>query len=183
MGIFSRILSSNTEGVTVPKSARFETKPGTVYVPVSGLLIPVKEVGDKTIAEGMFGAGVGILPMGNVLYAPADGRVKATTVTNHAIGITTADGADILMHIGVDTVKLNGKGFCRFVEAGETVVAGQPLIAFDNEKIVEAGYEDTVIISITNSDDEHVASVAQSRTKIGGKLLLKVGDPLLEIQE
>ena len=183
MGIFSRIMAGGNGNVSVPKSARFKTKPDAIYVPVSGLLVPLKDVDDKTISQGIFGAGAAILPMGNVIYAPADGRVKATTVTNHAIGITTADGADVLIHVGIDTVKLNGKGFCRFVEDGETVVAGQPLIAFDAEKISDAGYDTTVIVSVTNSDEKDVQVVAKSGTKIDGKPLLKVGEPLLEIGE
>ena len=97
--------------------------------------------------------------------------------------MTTADGAEVIIHIGIDTVKMNGKGFQRFVEAGETVVAGQPLIAFDREKIASAGYDDIVIVSVTNVDEKNVQILAKSGTKIDGKYLVKVGEPLLEVAE
>ena len=119
--------------------------------------------------------------MGDVVFAPADGRVEVTMVTNHAIGIRTADGADVLVHVGIDTVKMDGKGFERFVEAGENVFAGQPLLAFDADRIVEAGFDPTVIVSVTNADERAVALVAESGTKIDGMPLLKVGEPLLRV--
>ena len=183
MGFFERFPLGGNVTMPEPKLARFKTKPDTIYVPVTGLVVPFGKTGDKTFDQGIFGVGTGISPESGVLYAPADGRISATTVTNHAIGMTTADGAEVIIHIGIDTVKMNGKGFQRFVEAGETVVAGQPLIAFDREKIASAGYDDIVIVSVTNVDEKYVQILAKSGTKIDGKYLVKVGEPLLEVAE
>ena len=181
MGFLSKIMGAGAPTPSVPKAARFKTEPDAIYVPVSGLLVPLDKVNDKTISQGIFGAGAAILPMGDVVFAPADGRVEVTMVTNHAIGIRTADGADVLVHVGIDTVKMDGKGFERFVEAGENVFAGQPLLAFDADRIAEAGFDPTVIVSVTNADERTVALVAESGTKIDGMPLLKVGEPLLRV--
>lgn len=166
---------------TAPLAATFATRPDTVYAPVSGMLVGLQEVNDTVVSAGLLGKGYGILPVGlGVLYAPVDGRVGATTVTNHAIGLLSGDGAEILIHIGLGTVNMEGKGFKRFVESNEEVKAGQPLIAFDSDAIKAAGHEDVVVVAISNPDDfASIEFAGESGTLLGGRPLVKVGDPLM----
>ena len=99
------------------------------------MLVSQKEINDEVISQGLLGQGYGVLPVGNVVYAPVNGRVDVVTVTNHAIGILTDNGAKVLVHVGLDTIKMDGKGFKRYVEAGDIVAAGQPILTFDGEAI------------------------------------------------
>lgn len=172
-------IASTDEGY-VPQSAVFATRPDTIYAPVSGLLINLEELNDEVISSKLLGEGYGILPVGDAIYAPTDCRVVATTVTNHSIGLLTTTGAEIIIHIGLGTVAMNGKGFSCYVKQGDDVKAGTPLIGFDSNAIHDAGYEDviTVIVSKTN-DDCTVQHAGNSNTLIGGRPLVKIGDPLL----
>ena len=186
MGLFDKIKSAfvSADDATVPAKATFATRHDTVYAPVSGVLVDLKEVNDEVISAGLLGNGYGILPVGSdVLYSPVNGRVGATTVTNHAIGLSTEDGIEVLIHLGIGTVNMNGKGFTRFVEANQEVKAGDPLISFDPDAIREAGYEDVVACVVSNPDAfSNIAHVGDSSTLLGGRPLVKIGDPLLAVR-
>lgn len=119
---------------------------------VSGKAIPLKEVGDGVFSEGLVGDGMAIIPEGDTLYAPADAQVAAVmTDSRHACGLKLANGMEILLHIGIDTVSMNGDGFEYFVKQDEQVRAGMPLIRFDRSKISAAGHPDTVLCIITDA--------------------------------
>ncbi|WP_436340901.1 beta-glucoside-specific PTS transporter subunit IIABC [Lactobacillus johnsonii] len=140
--------------------------------PLDGELLPLSEVKDEVFSSGAMGEGVAIEPSQGVLYAPADGRVVMTFPTGHAIGIKTKDGAEILMHIGMDTVNLQGKGFETLVAKGDEVKAGDELVKFDIDEIHEAGYVVTTPIVVTNSKDyEKVSVVRQGEVKVGQEIL------------
>ena len=113
-------------------------QPGTVYAPVSGKVIPSEEVPDDTFAAGVLGRGVGIEPTEGMVVAPFDGVISFTTDTKHAVGISSADGIELLIHVGVDTVAMKGDGFQCFVTEGQKVCIGDKLISFDQEKIAAA---------------------------------------------
>lgn len=166
----------------VPQQASFATRPDTIYAPVSGLLVSVGELKDEVLASKLLGDGYGILPVGDAVYAPAAGRIVMTTVTNHAIGLLTTTGVEVIIHIGLGTVALNGKGFRCLVKQGDEVAAGTPLIRFDSAVIHDAGYDDVVTCLISNIDQvgmiEHVGG---SNTLIGERPLVKIGDPLLMV--
>ena len=168
-----------------PMSATFATRPDTVYAPLSGMLVPLKEVNDTVLSAGLLGDGYGILPMGgHVLYSPVNGRVSATTVTNHAIGILGEGGIEVLIHIGLGTVEMEGKGFSRLVEANRRVKAGEPLIVFDPDAIEAAGHEDVVVVAVSNTDATlEVEKVGNSGTMLGGRPLVKLGDPILIVRK
>jgi len=100
-------------------------------------------------AETM-GPSVGIQPDGETVYAPFDGTVTMLFPTKHAIGVTSKEGIEVLIHIGVDTVNMNGEGFEAFVEQGNEITKGQKLITFDRKAIADKGYSDTVIVVVTN---------------------------------
>ncbi len=154
MGLLDSLKSTftSTGEASVPPAASFATREGVIYAPVNGVLVNLNEVPDETIASGMLGQGYGIEPITGTIYAPANGRIGATTVTNHSIGMITEDGLRVFIHVGLGTVEMNGKGFARFVEMGDVVKAGQPLISFDREAIKAAGHEDIVTVIVSELD-------------------------------
>lgn len=182
MGFFSKIkgVTHSVEDIEAPVPAMFATRNDTVYAPISGMLVSQKEINDEVISQGLLGKGYGILPVGNVVYAPVNGRVDVVTVTNHAIGILTENGAKVLVHVGLGTVNMDGKGFKRYVEAGDVVTAGQPILSFDDEAIKAAGHDDVVTCVVSNPQDfEPIELTGSSSTLLGGRPLVKVGDPLM----
>lgn len=155
-GILAFILSGEKkteEDVLVEKKDEFTTEPLTIYAPVEGTVISREDIKDSTFAEGILGDGVGIEPEEGLVVAPFDGTISSLVDTKHAVGITSKDGMEVVVHVGVDTVKMKGEGFETCVKEGDVVKAGQDLIVFDQEKIKEAGYESTVVVLVINSTD------------------------------
>lgn len=142
---------------------------------LTGTVVPLAEVKDEAFASGALGDGIAIEPAVGELVAPADGEISSTFETHHAVGMTTADGAELLMHIGIDTVKLGGKHFTYLVNEGDKVKKGQPLIRFELEAIKAEGYPVTTPLIVCNTDD--YAAVA---AKASGAV--KQGDALLELK-
>lgn len=129
-----------------------------IAAPVSGYVIPLSEVRDEAFSSGVLGKGLAIVPAEGKVYAPCDGQVTALFPTGHAIGITAANKAELLLHIGMDTVRLEGKYFSPKVEAGANVHTGDLLLEFDLEKIKEAGFERKGYdIGITGEDEKILA--------------------------
>ncbi len=126
---------------------------GKVYAPIKGNVIPSAQIPDETFAAGVLGEGIGIEPEEGVVYAPFDGEISSTTDTKHAVGISSPDGMELLIHVGVNTVAMEGDGFELFCAEGDKVKAGQKLITFDIDKIKAAGYSTTTAVLVTNSDD------------------------------
>ena len=123
-----------------------------IVAPIEGNAISLEEVGDGVFSEGMLGKGVAIEPTVGRAVSPVDGTVSTVFETKHAIGLTSDNGAEVLIHIGLDTVKLNGRYFSTHVKAGDKVKAGDLLVEFDIEKIKEAGYPIVTPVIITNTD-------------------------------
>lgn len=142
-----------TVAPTVSGMEKITCQPGTVYAPVSGSAIPSEEIPDETFAAGVLGRGVGIHPTEGFVVAPFNGEISSVTDTKHAVGIQSPDGIELLIHVGVDTVAMQGNGFQCFVQEGQQVRAGDKLIAFDRQKIKQAGHPDCVAVLVTNSDD------------------------------
>lgn len=140
--------------------------------PLKGKVLKLSEVKDEAFASGVLGKGAAIEPEEGVLYAPADGTVSALFPTGHAIGLTTQTGLELLMHVGMDTVQLDGKGFQAFVETGDVVKQGQKLLAFDMELISEAGYSLATPVLVTNCDEfEQVEMTEAEKVQAGDSLL------------
>ncbi|WP_332236881.1 PTS beta-glucoside transporter subunit IIBCA [Sporolactobacillus sp. KGMB 08714] len=124
-----------------------------VISPIKGKAEPLNKVNDQAFASGALGKGMAVVPDEGVLKAPVSGIVSTVYPTGHAIGVTSDNGAEILMHIGIDTVRLNGKYFSVRVKQGEHVNQGQPLVTFDLEKIKSEGYDPTTSVIVTNSSN------------------------------
>src|SRR5699024_9308277 len=120
--------------------------------PLVGDVLPLSEVNDPVFSGGMMGQGVAVMPTEGVVYAPANAEVTTIFPTGHAIGLTTELGTEILIHVGLDTVELDGKGYEALVKQGDKVDAGQELIRFDINAITEAGYSIQTPVIVTNSD-------------------------------
>lgn len=118
--------------------------------PVSGTVIPLSEVEDAVFAGGVLGEGVAIIPSEGKIYAPADGTISAVMDTKHAVGITTDTGAEVLIHVGLDTVQLGGEGYTLHCAQGDKVKKGSLLLEFDMEKIKEAGFSLTTPVIVSN---------------------------------
>ena len=143
-----------------------------IVAPIEGNAISLEEVGDGVFSEGMLGKGVAIEPTIGRAVSPVDGTVSTVFETKHAVGLTSDNGVEVLIHIGLDTVKLNGKHFSTHVKAGDKVKAGELLVEFDIEKIKEAGYPIVTPIIITNTDSyEDVEVVAKGAVKEKDKLV------------
>ena len=142
---------------------------------LTGTVVPLAEMKDEAFASGALGDGIAIEPAVGELVAPADGEISSTFDTHHAVGMTTVDGAELLMHIGIDTVKLGGKHFTYLVNEGDKVRKGQPLIRFDIEAIKADGYPVTTPLIVCNTDE-----YAAVTPKASGAV--KQGDALLELK-
>ena len=142
---------------------------------LTGTVVPLAEVKDEAFASGALGDGIAIEPAVGELVAPADGEISSTFDTHHAVGMTTIDGAELLMHIGIDTVKLGGKHFTYLVNEGDKVRKGQPLIRFDIEAIKAEGYPVTTPLIVCNTDEYAAVTPKASGT-------VKQGDALLELK-
>ncbi len=146
MGLFDKLRKKN-ETITV------NAEKGTLYLPVEGEVIPLKEIEDNVFSEGILGDGFGVRPSGETVYAPANGTVTTLVDSNHAVGMMSDDGMEILIHVGMDTVNMQGDGFQILVKQDQKVKCGQELLRFDQAKIKAAGHPTTTAVVLTNSSE------------------------------
>lgn len=144
--------SELSDGTNSP-TENTKVKSEVLCAPVKGKIIPIEEVSDPTFAEKVLGDGAAIIPETGLIVSPSDATVDTVFETNHAISLTTDSGAELLIHIGIDTVKLKGKHFKAMVRNGDKIKVGQPLIEFDIDAIKEEGYDITTSIVVTNHKD------------------------------
>ena len=162
----SRKLSREDRGINLTEAEAVSVAPdqGTkeeepapmngVTAPLSGRIIPMEEIPDQVFSQGVLGEGVGIEPTGNVVVAPADATVCSVIEdSRHAVGLTLDNGAELLIHVGIDTVSMNGDGFQLHVKEGDRVRLGDKLITFDPEKIKAAGHPTTTAFLVTDPGD------------------------------
>lgn len=158
MEMGKKVEKKQRPGSTPKPAANLDAKDSeeTLVAPVEGQIIPLAEVKDQVFSTGMMGQGFGVIPSKGVLTAPADAEVTVAYETGHAIGLTTTAGAEVLLHIGLDTVMLKGQGFDVKVKQGQFVKAGDVLVEFDKAQIEKAGYDTTVICVVTDPHDVKV---------------------------
>ena len=144
--------------------------------PAKGKAVSLKEVSNPTFSEGILGDGVAVIPSEGKIYAPADGTIGMVFDTLHAISLTTDFGAEVLIHVGLDTVQLKGEGFEGHVKAGDTVKKGDLLLTVDLEKVKAAGYDIITPVLICNTAD-YAAVTAQADKEVNA------GDDVLTVEE
>lgn len=153
-----------------------DSKKLILYAPVEGKLLPLNKIEDKAFSTGALGKGVAIYPKNNIFVSPVEGTVKMLFPTKHAIGIETKEGVEILIHIGIDTVRLNGECFNALVKTGDQVKVGTPLIQTDLDAIIEKGYDVITPIIITNPQN-------YSQIKVVDQTNVKMQKAIFEISE
>ena len=163
------------EGDEAAKETEAANAEKVIYAPVQGNVISRDDIPDETFATGVLGDGVGIEPETGMVVAPFDGEISSVAETRHAVGISGPGGMELLIHVGVDTVKMNGDGFELFVKEGEKVKKGQKLIKFDIAKIKAAGYSSTTAVLLTNSDDYKACNVVK-------KGMAKQGEKIIDVE-
>lgn len=144
--------------------------------PMEGTLVSIKEVSDPTFGDEILGKGVAVIPSSGQVYAPVDGKVATVFPTGHAMALVGSDGEEILIHVGLDTVKLNGKHFTIHVEEEQEIKKGDLLLEADLEQIKAAGYDIITPVVICNSDD-----FIQIQPEAPGEV--KPGDDILRLQK
>lgn len=144
---------------------KLETDDEILGAPVNGNMISLKDVKDEVFASGVLGEGFAMEPSDGEVKSPCNGTITAVAETGHAIGIVSDHGAEVLIHIGMDTVKMNGKGFKVHVKVGQKVKAKQPLVTVDLAKVKEAGYDAVTPMVITNGYAYHKIVMEQTGIK------------------
>ena len=165
-----RLVQEETTG-NIPAALQNET----LVTPIVGDVVALADVNDPVFSSGAMGQGIAVKPSQGVVYAPADAEVSIAFPTGHAFGLKTTDGAEVLIHVGIDTVTMNGEGFEAKVAQGDKVKAGDVLGTFDLNKIAAAGLDDTTMVIVTNTAD--YASVAPVATGSVAK-----GDAVIEVK-
>ena len=146
----------------------------TLTSPVNGTQIPLAEVADETFASEMLGATVAVEPADGKIVAPCDGEVSNIFETGHAVCITTESGGELLIHIGIDTVNLNGQHFSSTLKVGDRVESGQALIRFDIPAIEQAGYDLITPVIVVNGDEQHALRLtAAAQVDYGEPLMVQ----------
>lgn len=150
-----------------------KAEPDTVYSPLSGNAIALENVNDPTFASGALGKGFAVVPSEGKVYAPFDGTLDLLYDTKHALGMTSSDGIELLVHVGLNTVELDGKYYTAHAESGDTIKKGQLLLEFDISRIKEAGYDITTPVIVTNADNyKETAVVKTGRIKASEKAIV-----------
>ncbi len=149
----------------------FSKKEQKLFAPVNGVVVPLSNVPDEAIAQKMIGDGCAVEPSDKIICAPCDGKVSMIFPTNHAFGIETPSGLEILVHIGVDTVNLNGEGFKRLCDEQKEVTAGTPIIEVDLDFLKEKGVPSITAVMITNMDEIKNIDVQEGSCKKGDPML------------
>jgi len=153
----------------------FGKKLDEIGAPVTGEAVPSNQVNDPTFGEEMLGKGMAIKPAAGRVVAPFDATVDMMFDTGHAVSLTTESGVEMLIHVGIDTVNLQGKHYTVHCQAGDKVKKGQLLIEFDKDAIAEAGYDTITPVVVCNSDDFATFETVTGKTVAEGDTILKLG--------
>ena len=164
-----RLVQEETTG-NIPLAPQNET----IQTPIVGDVVALENVDDPVFSSGAMGQGVAVKPSQGVVYAPADAEVSIAFATGHAYGLKTANGAEILIHVGIDTVTMNGEGFEQKVAQGDKVKAGDVLGTFDSNKIAAAGLDDTTMVIVTNTADYASVTPVASGSVVKGDAIIEV---------
>lgn len=138
----------------------------------SGKCIPLSEVNDSVFSKKMMGDGFAIIPENEMIVSPVDGTIETVFPTKHAIGIKTKDGVEIILHIGLDTVNLNGEGFTSYVKAGDHVKAGQKVSCIDRQNLLDKGYDLSTMVIFTSGYEQEISLPCYNQEVKAGDVLI-----------
>lgn len=162
---FEDVVDEDDDQEFVPESEKVTVQPAeneiVIASPLEGTQIPLSQVKDATFSGGILGKGAAVIPTGNVIKAPFDGRVDVMFETGHAVGLVSNDGVELLIHVGMDTVNLKGQYFHPQKKSGDTVQKGEILLTFDREEIIDAGYDITTPVIVSNTSQYEEITVAE----------------------
>ena len=173
MGFFDKLFGGKAEQ---EETVKFFGQSKTVLTPIRGKVLAQADIPDETFAQGILGPGCGIEPTGKTVYAPFDGTVEQVASTLHAVGLTSEDGIEILIHVGMDTVEMQGKSFEAQVKVDQKVKAGTPLLKIDLDAIRAAGHPTATALIVTNADD-------LPEMQIVGGGIVAAGAPLFKFEK
>jgi len=169
MGFFKNLFSSKQEEV---KPEPIQAEQNIVYAPLSGNAVELAALNDGVFSEGMLGGGCAIEPTEETVYAPFDGKVVSIADSKHAVGVENQNGVQVLIHVGLDTVNMNGDGFDVLVSEDQNVKTGDALLRFSKEKIQAAGYPDITAVLVVDQagletlDIEHLGEITHGEELI-----------------
>ncbi len=173
MGLFNKLRgkmnTADDSGIT-----QVPTEKNTVYSPIAGELIALSDFPDECFSEGVLGLGCGIRPSEEVVKAPFNGQVVSLLDTYHALGLLSEDGVELLIHVGVDTVTMEGKGFTPLVNQGDKIVMGQELLKFKTAEIQAAGFDPSVAVIVANSN-------GYTKVKVKEPGLVDYSEPIINL--
>lgn len=162
---FEDVVDEDDDQEFAPESEKVTVQPAeneiVIASPLEGTQIPLSQVKDATFSGGILGKGTAVIPTGNVIKAPFDGRVDVMFETGHAVGLVSNDGVELLIHVGMDTVNLKGQYFHPQKKSGDTVQKGEILLTFDREEIIDAGYDITTPVIVSNTSQYAEITVAE----------------------
>lgn len=155
-------------------SAQLDREEIIICNPVDGKIIPLSKVNDATFAQEILGQGAAVIPSKGVVYAPFDGKVETMFETGHAIGMVSNDGVELIVHVGLDTVNLKGQYFHPKKSSGDTIKKGEIVLTFDKQAIIDAGYDITTPVIVTNTANYEEISVIQIESEKALEPILKI---------
>ncbi len=167
--------AAEESGVSAKTNHATDKKEMVIASPLKGTVVNLSDVQDEAFSSGALGKGAAVMPAEGVIYAPADGTISAFFPTGHAIGMTTTDGVELLIHVGMDTVQLEGKGFTPLAKAGDVVKKGQKLLEFDMDLITKAGFSMVTPMLVANTA-EYAAVIPVNKENVSA------GDALICVQ-
>lgn len=167
--------AAEESGVSAKTNHATDKKEMVIASPLKGTVVNLSDVQDEAFSSGALGKGAAVMPAEGVIYAPADGTISAFFPTGHAIGMTTTDGVELLIHVGMDTVQLEGKGFTPLAKAGDVVKKGQKLLEFDVDLITKAGFSMVTPVLVANTA-EYAAVIPVNKENVSA------GDALICVQ-
>ncbi len=150
----------------------FTQKKEIIHTPLTGKVVPLEEVPDPVFSQKMMGDGVAIIPTSNQVFSPVDGEILSVFPTKHAISIRSKTGAELLIHMGIETVKLNGEGFHVLVNEGDKIKKGSSIAEFDIEKVSNTGTNVITPIILVNGDQFKIENRVSHQSITGGQDML-----------
>lgn len=151
-----------------------QSEPGMIYAPLSGKVILLSEIPDPVFSQGILGPGCGIEPVSQTVEAPFDGRVTLAADTGHSVGLVGVDGTELLIHVGMDTVDMNGKGFSVHVKSGQSVRKGETLLDFSLEEIRAAGHPTVTAVIVCGDKNGRILQQISKEEVQSGEALMQL---------